>query len=74
MGKPVIATTTHTMEQFFKEDCYLADNKESFVLQLDKSIEEAENPQKIESRLTLAKSHSWENVAKKILKIINQHL
>ena len=74
LGKPVVATRTHAMVQFFEEVCYLADSKESFAGFIDKAILEAPDPQKIKARIQLAQSHSWEKVAEKILQLLRESL
>ncbi len=73
MGKPVVATTTHTMEHIFSQTCYLASSPEAFALQLDRALLEADKEALRKQRLALAREHSWANVAAKILSILDKH-
>ncbi|MBG7612084.1 glycosyltransferase [Polaribacter sp. BAL334] len=68
MGKPVVATTTKTM-QMFKEHVYLADSKEDYVSLIDKALSE-NTSERIKNRIEYAKSHTWENNVKAIYEAI----
>lgn len=74
LGKPVVATSTHTMKHIFASTCYLASSQEAFASQIDRAIEEMSDNAKREARLALARSHSWDNIAGKILKIMNEYV
>lgn len=73
MGKPIVATRTHTMEHIFKDYVYLADDLESYSLMLSKALLEEEDEQKRVARIQFAHSHSWENSVKKIYKAIDDY-
>lgn len=68
MGKPVVATTTKTM-QMFKEHVYLADSKEDYVSLINKALSE-NTSERIQNRIEYAKSHTWENNVKAIYEAI----
>ncbi|WP_445748077.1 glycosyltransferase [Polaribacter sp.] len=70
MGKPVVATTTKTM-QMFKEHVYLADTKEDYVILIDKALSE-NTEERIKNRIEFAKSHTWENNVKAIYEAIKK--
>jgi glycosyltransferase involved in cell wall biosynthesis len=64
MGKPTVATATKAME-IFAEHCYLAKTPEDYAPLIKKALAE-NNPQKIESRIAFAATHTWENSVKAI--------
>ena len=68
MGKPVVATLTRAMEVFNKHT-YLAKDKEEYVELIAKALEE-DSEQKSESRITFARTHTWENNVDAIYKAI----
>ncbi|MGE4569082.1 MAG: glycosyltransferase [Bacteroidales bacterium] len=74
LGKPVVATETHTMQHIFSSTCYLANTPEAFATQIDKALHETDNPELRRQRLNLAASHSWRNIADKIWTIIANFL
>lgn len=72
LGKPVIATTTDTME-LFREHVYLCANIDEYKIALEKAL--ADNcPEKINGRIAFAKSHSWKNNVQQIYNQITNHL
>ena len=74
LGKPVVATETHTMKHIFATTSYLAASPEAFANQIDEAIREINDPSLRQKRLELAASHSWSKVADKIWKIIASFL
>ena len=72
MGKPIVATQTRAME-IFSSYVYLAENKESFALLIQRAIDE--NTEELQvARRAFASSHSWENCANEIYKAIFKSL
>lgn len=69
MGKPVVATTTPTMQEIFSGHTYLADSTSSFLDQIDKALQE-DNASGMQNRRDFAANFSWENVAAALLKSI----
>jgi glycosyltransferase involved in cell wall biosynthesis len=72
LGKPVIATTTDTME-LFKDHVYLCANAVDYKLAVEKALSE-NNEEKKNGRILFARSHSWKNNVDMIYKYIQQHL
>ena len=72
LGKPVIATTTKTME-LFKEHVYLCAGLEDYKVAVEKALFENTEENK-KQRIQFARSHSWENNVAMIYKYIQQHL
>jgi glycosyltransferase involved in cell wall biosynthesis len=64
MGKPTVATLTKAME-VFAEHTYLAENKEQFLVMVEKALSE-NTVEKEVSREIFAKSHTWENNVQEI--------
>jgi glycosyltransferase involved in cell wall biosynthesis len=64
LGKPVIATSTKTME-LFKDHVYLCTTAEEYKMAVEQAL--AENTEeKINQRIQFAKSHSWKNNVQQI--------
>lgn len=59
MGKPVVATLTETMKAF-ADYTYLAKNKEEYVELINKALKE-DSKELSKSRITYARTHTWEN-------------
>ena len=72
-GKPVVATKTLLMQRVFNEYAYLADNKEEYVVLIEKALQENSNDL-IEKRKAFAATHSWENHVDEIYKAVNNYI
>lgn len=72
MGKPTVATQTHTMNDIFSGYTFLPHNETEYLEALDAAVSEIENQQKKEARIAFAHTHSWENSVKKIYQLINK--
>lgn len=72
MGKPVVATHTHTMNDIFKDYTYLPHNESEYLEALDSAILEIGDQQKMKERIAFAYTHSWENSIKKIYQFISK--
>ena len=59
VGKPVVATKTKAM-LLFKDHCYLAEDKNSYVACIDEALN-SNNQQLVYSRRAFAGGHTWEN-------------
>lgn len=59
LGKPVVATTTATMETF-KEVTYLGETVDDYIRLIQKALDE-NNPTLQHKRMALARTHTWEN-------------
>jgi glycosyltransferase involved in cell wall biosynthesis len=64
LGKPVIATTTNTME-LFREHVYLCSNVNEYKVALEKALTENTTDKK-NQRIQFARSHSWKNNVQQI--------
>ncbi|MGX5690775.1 glycosyltransferase [Arcticibacter tournemirensis] len=71
MGRPVVATSTNTMQEVFSSYCYLAKTPREFTERIEKALEE-DNPELSQSRMKYAGNFSWENVAGNLLHCINE--
>ena len=72
LGKPVIATTTNTME-LFKEHVYLCANIADYKVAVEKALTENSEEKKNE-RIAFARSHSWKNNVQQIYNQIEKLL
>lgn len=72
MGKPTVATHTHTMNDIFRDYTYLPHNEAEYLQALDAAVSEEEVKQRTEARIAFAHTHSWENSVKKIYQIISK--
>lgn len=72
MGKPVIATTTKTME-LFRDHVLLCSSLEEYQSAVEKALADNSTESKAR-RIAFAKSHSWENNVKAIYNQIEKHL
>lgn len=72
MGKPIVATHTHTMNDIFREYTFLPHNETEYLEALDSAISEIGDQQKKKERIAFAYTHSWENSIRKIYQIINK--
>ena len=72
MGKPVIATTTKTME-LFKDHVYLCSSLNEYKEAVETALADNNEENKCR-RIAFARSHSWENNVHAIYKQIQKHL
>jgi glycosyltransferase involved in cell wall biosynthesis len=70
MGKPTVATKTEAMS-VFAGHTYLAENKEAYILCIEKAMEE-DNEQLRVQREAFAKQHTWENNVLEIAKAVEE--
>ena len=70
MGKPTVATSTHTMRDIFADHTHLATNCEEWLTTIDTAVSEAENKELAQQRVAFAETHSWGHSVKKIYGII----
>jgi glycosyltransferase involved in cell wall biosynthesis len=68
-GKPVVATKTTAMEMF-GQLVYLCNNKEEYIEKIQLALNEAKIKEKMEDRILLAQSHTWEASVKELYKLI----
>lgn len=73
MGKPVVATSTHTMRDIFARHTHLATSTEEWGKTLRIAIAESKNTESMQARIAFAHTHSWEESVKSIYQIIENY-
>ena len=73
MGKPMVATVTHTMRDVFGAYTHLAEGCDDYVSALHKAVKEVGDDDLRKKRIAFARTHSWENSVKKIYCIIENY-
>lgn len=74
MGKPTVATSTHTMRSIFIDHTYLATNQEEWLSAIDSAVAETSDKELAKQRIAFAQTHSWGHSVKKIYGIIREYL
>ena len=74
MGKPTVATSTHTMRSIFARHTHLATNPEEWLRAIDRAVTEAADKALATQRIAFAETHSWGHSVKKIYEIIDSFL
>ena len=72
MGKPIVATSTHTMRDVFAQYVHLASNVNEFIRCIKNAISESENKKLEQDRINFAHTHSWSHSVAKIYKAIEE--
>ncbi len=73
LGKPMVATETHTMRDVFGNYTHLANGCDEYVQAIHKALGEVGDKQLRSERIAFAHTHSWENSVKKIYRIIENY-
>lgn len=73
LGKPIVATSTHTMRTVFANHTHLAITVDEWIEALRIAIKESNNQDLAETRIAFAKTHSWEHSVKVIYDVIIKH-
>ena len=74
MGKPTVATSTHTMRHIFANHTHLATTPEEWLSAIDRAVTEADDEELAKQRIAFAETHSWWHSVKKIYDIIDNFL
>lgn len=74
MGKPTVATSTHTMRDIFASHTHLTSNQEEWLIAIDVAVSEVGNKILEQERIAFAETHSWGHSVKKIYEIIENFL
>lgn len=74
MGKPTVATSTHTMRHIFANHTHLATTPEEWLSAIDRAVTEADDEELAKQRIAFAETHSWVHSVKKIYDIIDNFL
>lgn len=72
MGKPTVATSTHTMRDIFRDYVFLATGEAEYLDAIDRALAETGDEAQKEARIRFAHTHSWEKSVSKIYRIIEQ--
>ncbi len=72
MGKPVVATSTHTMRDVFTGYTHLATRRSEWVSALYESLKEIDDKELKEKRIAFAHTHSWGHSVNTIYHAIEQ--
>lgn len=72
MGKPVVATNTHTMRDVFTGYTYLATGKNEWISALYESLKEIGDKELKEKRIAFAHTHSWGHSVNSIYQAIEE--
>lgn len=72
MGKPTVATSTHTMQDIFSKHVFLPTNLNEYIESIHNAISEINDKTKQEARISFAHTHSWSNSVNKIYKAIEK--
>lgn len=70
MGKPTVATKTHTMCDIFSKYVFLATNLDEYLIAIDQALTETDDREKKKERIDFAHTHSWTNSVNKIYRSI----
>lgn len=72
MGKPTVATSTHTMQDIFSKHVFLPTNVGEYVGAIHNAISEINDKSKQKARISFAHTHSWTNSINKIYRAIEE--
>lgn len=73
MGKPVVATSTHTMRDVFARHTHLAETPSEWISALKTAIGEAGNKELQTARIAFAHTHSWGHSVNTIYQAIKKY-
>ena len=73
MGRPVVATSTHTMRQVFNEFSYLPTNVPQWIAAIRQALAEAHDPAQEQARIAFAHTHSWGESVKVIYQAVEDY-
>ena len=74
MGKPIVATSTHTMRSIFAGHTHLAVSTEEWIIALKAAANEAGNPKLENARIAFAHTHSWGHSVQTIYNAITRYV
>lgn len=72
MGKPVVATSTHTMRDVFASHTHLATSDDEWIKAVQQAVNESADSELSKERIAFAHTHSWENSVKTIYRTIDE--
>ena len=71
MGKPTVATSTHTMRTYSQITRTWPPPPEEWLSAIDRAVTEADDEELAKQRIAFAETHSWGHSVKKIYDIID---
>lgn len=74
MGRPVVATSTHTMRDIFQPYVHLASNPTEWIEAIRTALRESSDETLRRKRIAFAHTHTWENSVKKIYQAIEKYV
>lgn len=74
MGKPIVATSTHTMRSVFAKHIHLAVSAEEWMMALKTAASEAGNQKLADDRIAFAHTHSWGHSVQTIYNAITEYV
>lgn len=72
MGKPIVATSTHTMREVFTHYTYLATSAEEWISELRKALK-SNTEELAKARIAFAHTHSWTHSVEIIYEAIRKY-
>lgn len=73
MGKPVVATRTHTMEDVFASHTHLASSIEEWIPAIENALAECNDNELAAKRIAFAHTHSWKCSVEQIYQAIRSY-
>ncbi len=73
MGKPVVATSTHTMRDIFARHTHLARSEKEWEDALTTALAETQDTRLAKERIAFAHTHSWAESVKRIYQAIEEY-
>lgn len=73
LGKPIVATSTHTMRDVFAGHTHLATDVDSYIKAIEAALSEKDDENLKKERIAFAHTHSWGHCVEDIYKIINNY-
>ena len=74
IGKPVVATSTHTMRDIFSAYSFLFTDAKSFVVCIKNALSEVGDEHRKNEKIAFAHTHSWGHSVKKIYNAIDDFI
>ncbi len=73
MGKPIVATNTHTMRDVFAKHTHLAVSTEEWISALKTAVSEVNDAELSQARIAFAHTHSWGHSVQIIYQAIDEY-
>lgn len=70
-GKPVVATATEAMKEF-EGYAFLCNSRAEYITSIERALQEIDDKDKAAKRISLARSHTWENSIEGLYNALNK--